>query len=261
MATVKPAIYRDVAVVSPHIRRIGVPDLKDALAKGIDDFLAMPTHSFFLIVIYPIVGIILLRLTFGYAMLPVIFPLVAGFALIGPLAAVGLYELSRRRELGLKVSWDALNAFAHVRGIAALGGVLMVIFLAWLVAAMVIYHKTFHGWVPTSFQEFASQVLMTSPGQRLILVGCGVGFVFALIAFAISVMSFPLLMDRNVSVGTAVLTSVRAVAVNPLPMALWGLIVASALVFGSLPILVGLAVVLPVLGHATWHLYRKVVEY
>ncbi len=261
MATVKPAIYRDISVVSPKIRRIGVSDLKDALAKGIDDFLAMPTHSLFLIVIYPIVGLILLRLTFGYAMLPVVFPLVAGFALVGPLAALGLYELSRRRELGLGVSWDALNAFARVRGIAVLGGVLMVIFLAWLVAAMLIYRKTFMGWTPLSFDEFARQILMTPSGQRLILVGCGVGFIFALVAFAISVVSFPLLMDRNIGVGSAVLTSVRAVVTNPLPMALWGLIVAAALVLGSLPILVGLAVVLPVLGHATWHLYRKVVEH
>jgi uncharacterized membrane protein len=263
MATAKPAVYSDVPAATPRVRRIGIFDLRDALAKGLDDFRAMPTHSLFLIVIYPIVGLILLRFTFGYAMLPVIFPLVAGFALIGPLAALGLYELSRRRELGLGPSWDALNVFrlSRVRSIASLGAVLMVIFLAWLAAAMMIYWKTFNGWEPRSVEEFIRRVLETPSGQKLILVGCGVGFIFALVAFAISVVSFPLLVDHNISAGAAVLTSVKAVVLNPLTMALWGLIVAAALVLGSLPILVGLAVVLPVLGHSTWHLYRKVVEH
>jgi uncharacterized membrane protein len=263
MATAKQAVLSDVSAATPRVRRIGISDLRDALAKGLDDFRAMPTHSLFLIVIYPIVGLILLRFTFGYAMLPVIFPLVAGFALIGPLAALGLYELSRRRELGLGPSWDALKAFhlSRVGAIALLGAVLMVIFIAWLIAAMMIYWDIFRDWAPLSFKDFIHNIFETPSGQKLILVGCGVGFVFALVAFAISVVSFPLLVDRNISVGSAVLTSVKAVARNPLTMALWGLIVAAALVLGSLPILVGLAVVLPVLGHATWHLYRKVVEH
>ena len=102
-------------------------------------------------------------------------------------------------------------------------------------------------------------MLGTGAGWTMIIVGIGVGFLFALLVLAVSVVSFPLLLDRNVGIGTAVTTSIRVVATNPAVMALWGLIVAAGLVVGSLPLFVGLVVILPVLGHATWHLYRKVV--
>jgi uncharacterized membrane protein len=261
MGNVKPVAYVSAGSTQPSIRRIKLADLKDALTKGYSDFLAMPTYSIFLIIIYPIAGLILLRLTFGYAMLPVIFPLVAGFALLGPLAAIGLYELSRRRECGLGSSWEALNSFDPQRlwSVTALGLLLMVIFVGWLVAAMMIYRHSFGTWVPGSIVEFAGKLFLTSPGLDLIMRGCGAGFLFALTSFAISVVSFPMVLHRNASPGAAILTSIRAVAANPVPMGVWGLIVATALVIGSLPVLVGLAVVLPVLGHSTWHLYRKLV--
>jgi uncharacterized membrane protein len=262
MATVNPSFNAEVSLGHPNVRKIGLADLRDVLQKGINDFGSMPTHSIFLIMIYPIAGLILLRLSFGYDLLPVVFPLIAGFALLGPLIAIGLYEMSRRREQGLPPSWDALNVFSllRVRSIATLGLVLMVIFVAWLSAAMAVYQSTFGGWTPTSFGAFVEQVFTTSSGWTLILVGCGVGFVFALVTFAVSVVSFPMLVDRDVGVVVAVQTSLRAVAANPLPMAVWGLIVVSLLLIGSLPVLIGLAVVLPVLGHSTWHLYRKLVE-
>jgi uncharacterized membrane protein len=252
-----------VSPAHPSVRRIGPADLRDALAKGLDDFVALPTFSIFLVLIYPIVGLILFRLAFGYDMLPLVFPLIAGFTLIGPLAAIGLYELSRRREQGLDVSWEALKDFHFpcIRDIAALGVVLMGIFFAWLGAAMVIYQLTFDSWVPPTIAEFARQVFTTSSGWALIIVGCGVGFIFAVVSFTISVVSVPLLLDRDVGLATAVLTSVNAVLANPVTMALWGLIVVGALIIGSLPFLFGLAVVFPVLGHSTWHLYRKVVEH
>jgi uncharacterized membrane protein len=263
MASVNSSLDSDARLGHPHIRKIGVADLKDALIKGLGDFRAMPTHSVFLIVIYPVVGLVLLRATFGYDMLPVVFPLIAGFALLGPLAATGLYELSRRREQGLSGSWDALNAFrlSNIGAIAILGAALMSIFLAWLGAAMAIYEATFGGMAPASFDEFVRRVFTTPSGWRLIIVGCGAGFLFAVTAFTISVVSFPMLVDRDVGAPSAVLTSIRAVLANPVTMALWGLFVAIALLIGSLPFLLGLAVVLPVLGHATWHLYRKLVEY
>jgi uncharacterized membrane protein len=262
MAAVNSSLNAEDSVGQPTVRKIGLPDLRDALQKGINDFFAMPTHSIFLIVIYPIVGIILLRLSFGYDVLPVVFPLVAGYALLGPLAAIGLYEMSRRREQGLPASWEALSVFSllRVRSIATLGLILMVIFLAWLGAAMIVYQSTFGGWTPASVGEFASQVFTTSAGWTLMFVGCGVGFLFALLSFAVGVVSFPMLVDRDVGVVTAVQTSFRAVAANPVTMAAWGLIVAGVLLIGTLPVLIGLAVVLPVLGHSTWHLYRKLVE-
>jgi uncharacterized membrane protein len=262
VAYVKTTYDAGVSHAQPSVRRITPSDLTDALAKGLDDFMAMPTFSVFLVGIYPIVGLMLLRLSFGYDMLPLIFPLMAGFALLGPLATVGVYELSRRREQGLDISWEALKDihWPCIQAILVLGLALGMLFLAWLGAAMFIYQLTFGDWVPPSVGEFARQIFTTQAGWTMILAGWAVGFFFAVVAFAISVVSFPLLLDRDVGVVTAVLTSVRAVLANPVTMALWGIIVAGALAMGSVPFFFGLAVVLPVLGHATWHLYRKVVE-
>jgi uncharacterized membrane protein len=251
------------SAVGPEVRSITTTDLLDALAKGIDDFKAMPSHVVFLSLIYPVVGLLFARLAFGYELLPILFPLIAGFALIGPLAAIGLYELSRRRELGLSATWK--DAFGVLRSqsipaIVTLGSLLMAIFLTWLVTAQLIYSATFGGVTPVSLGGFVADILTTQQGWTLIVVGNAVGFLFALVAFTISVVSFPLLLDRDVGFAAAVATSARAVVANPFTMALWGLIVAAALAIGSLPLLIGLAVVMPVLGHSTWHLYRKVVE-
>jgi uncharacterized membrane protein len=245
------------------VRTIGPADLRDALAKGFDDFKAMPTFALFLVIIYPVIGLILFSVVFESDLLPLAFPLIAGFTLIGPFAAIGLYQLSRLREQGLGVSWEAMNLHRtpSFGAIVTLGIVLMAIFVAWLATAQAIYHLIFGSAVPASIGEFARQVFTTSAGWTLIIVGCGVGFVFAAVVLAISVMSFPMLLDKNVDVGTAVQTSIRAVLANPMTMAMWGLIVAGGLAIGFLPFFVGLAIVLPVLGHATWHLYRKVVEY
>jgi uncharacterized membrane protein len=244
------------------VHKIGVADLRDALAKGFADFFAMPTHLIFLCMIYPLVTLLAARATAGHEVLPLVFPLLAGYTLIGPVVAVGMYELSRRREMGLDIS--RRHAFEVVRmptfgGVAMLGIVLMVIYFGWLFAAWAIYERFFGGAVPASVADFARQVLDTPAGWALIVVGCGVGFLFAAVVFTLSVVSFPLLLDRDVGIIAAVITSVRAVIANPLPMAVWAFIVAGALLIGALPFFVGLAVVLPVLGHSTWHLYRKVV--
>src|SRR5215475_7499456 len=247
----------------PVIRKIGFSDLTDALAKGWDDFSAMPSHAIFLCLIYPLVGIFLIGLAFGYSVLPLLFPLAAGFALIGPIAAIGLYELSRRREAGANVTAaDALKALhaPSTDAIAALGVLLLVLFVIWVAAARAIYIDNFGYAAPVSLSGFVHDVLFTPAGWTLIVVGNGVGFLFAVVALSISVVSFPLLLDRDVGAAGALLTSVRVVLANPLTMALWGLIVAALLVIGSLPLFVGLAVTLPVLGHATWHIYRKAVE-
>ena len=147
-----------------------------------------------------------------------------------------------------------------IGAIIRLGLVLLAIFVAWLIAAQTMYAQIMGGAEPASLGEFARQTLATPAGHQLIVVGNTVGFAFALLVLVISVVSFPMLIDRDVSAGTAVRTSVRAVAANPLTMATWGLFVALALVVGSLPLFFGLAVVFPVLGHATWHLYRRTVS-
>jgi uncharacterized membrane protein len=250
------------AVELPAIRRIRPADLVAALQKGIDDFRVMPSHAVFLCLIYPLVGFFLGGLTLGYNVLPLLFPLAVGFALVGPVAAVGLYELSRRRERRLDVHWS--HAFDVLRApscpaILALGAVLMGLFVAWLASAQAIYQSLFGVLPPESIGQFVRDVFTTSAGWSLIVWGNLVGFLFAVLVLTISVVSFPLLLDRDVGAAAAVTTSVRAVMANPFTMALWGLIVAALLVIGTLPAFMGLAVVMPVLGHATWHLYRRVV--
>lgn len=246
------------------VRRIGLHDLGEALAYGLADFEASRTDVIFLCVIYPIIGLVLARFASGYGMLPLLFPLASGFALVGPFAAVGLNEMSRRRELGRDVRWmDAFGALRapSIGSIMLLGLLLVALFLLWLVVAQSIYVITLGPQPPASVAAFVHDVLTTPAGWAMIGIGVGIGFLFALLVLSISVVSFPLLLDHDAGIGTAVAASIRAVKMNPAPMAAWGLIVSAALVIGSLPFFVGLVVILPVLGHATWHLYRRVVAY
>lgn len=246
----------------PAIRRISRDDLRDALVKGFDDFGSYRTDVVFLCIFYPVVGLILGRLAFGENLFPLLFPFASGFALVGPFAAIGLEEMSRRHEQGTASSWT--DAFGVLRSpaigaILALGIFLVVVFLTWMFAANEIYRMTFGPEPPASIGKFVHDVLTTGAGWTMIVAGVGVGFLFAVFVLAISVVSFPLLLDRPVGIDTAVRTSIRAVAKNPGTMALWGLIVAALLVVGSIPFFLGLVIVMPVLGHATWHLYRKLV--
>ena len=247
----------------PAVRTIGLAELRGALAKGLDDFRAMPTHVIFLSLIYPIVGLLLFRAVFGYDLIPLLYPLAAGFPLIGPFAAIGLYELSRRRELGLDTSWKHAFDIVHspsLRPICLLGGLLLVIFTVWLATAHALYEARLGDYEPTTLTEFARRVLFTPQGQDLVIVGNAVGFLFAALAFALSVVSFPLLLDRNVGVVAAIITSIRTILRNPVVMIVWGIFVAGLLMLGSLPFFLGMAIVVPVLGHSTWHLYRALIE-
>src|SRR5437762_3995319 len=189
------------SAADPKVRSIGPKDLIDALSKGWDDFSAMPSHAIFLCVVYPVIGVLLAGLTLGYALVPLLFPLASGFALIGPFAALGLYELSRRREQGLESSWT--NAFDVLRSpsrdaILALGFLLMAIFLIWLGTAELLYRSVFGYTTPDSITQFLGDVLTTPRGWILIATGNLIGFLFAVLVLSISVVSFPLLLDREV---------------------------------------------------------------
>ncbi len=247
----------------PAVRRIEVSDIRGVLEQGVEDFKACRTDVVFLCVVYPLCGLVLARFAFDYDLVPLLFPIISGFALLGPVAAVGLYEMSRRREQGQKASWS--DAFGIVRSpafgaVLVLGLVLTLIFLAWMGMAQLIYLQTLGPEPPASLAAFLGDVFTTGAGWTMIVVGMGVGFLFALLVLATSVVSFPLLLDRDVGIGPAIWTSLRVARANPVPIALWGLVVAAGLVIGSLPLLLGLIVVMPILGHATWHLYRKTVE-
>jgi uncharacterized membrane protein len=258
------------AASAPTVRRITAGDLWASLREGAGDAAAVRDDILFIGVIYPLAGLVLARFLFSQNLLPLAFPLVAGFALIGPVAAVGLYEISRRREAGEAVSWvSAFEVFKSpaLGSVLWLGFLMLALFGVWMASAWGIYYATLGphfmtpiGAAPPSLRAFLAAVLFTPAGWAMAVTGVVVGALFAALALAVSVISFPLLLDRDISVPTAVRTSLRAVAANPGVMALWGAVVAGLLVLGSIPALFGLIFIVPMLGHATWRLYRRMVD-
>src|ERR1700722_11870709 len=206
---------------APAIRHIHAADVWQSLREGFADFEAYRSDVIFLGVTYAFVGLVLARVAFGMDLLPLLFPLASGFAIVGPLAAIGLYEMSRRREQGANVSW--INAFdvfkaPAIGSIMLLGLLLVAVFLLWLAAAWMIFQHTLGPSLPSSPGAFVHDVFLTGRGQTMIVGGIGTGFLFALLAMMISVVSFPLLVDRDVGLDTAIKTSFRAVMANPGPM-------------------------------------------
>lgn len=242
----------------PAINKIGLGDIRIALARGTEDLGAFRTDAFMLAFIYPVAGILLAIIVATQNLIPLLFPLVSGFALVGPIAGIGLYALSRRREMQAEGGQtdEPPRAFGAI-AIVALA--LIAVFVAWIAAAFWIYAVTLGPEAPQSAFEFLQDVFTTSAGWTMIVAGFGVGFLFAIVALSIGVVSFPLMIDRPVGPVTAIRTSIQAVIRNPGAMAVWGAIVAAGLVIGSIPLLVGLIVVIPLLGHSTWHLYRRLM--
>lgn len=258
--------FRDVQVRASgiRIRKIGVGDLRQALKQGYDDFSAKPASAIaFLFVVYPLFALLWTQIFVRGTLLHLAFPMVAGLTLLGPVVSVAFMEMSRRREAGLDLAWQSAFDFIHRSSFApiiALSVAMMVLYLAWLYTAQTLYFGLFGADPPTSIRQFATDIFTTRHGGALMFYGTALGVLFAVAALAISVVSFPLALDRPVTAITAAVTSIRAVAANPLVMAVWGLIVVVLLAIGAILLLIGLAVALPTLGHATWHLYRRLVE-
>lgn len=247
----------------PQINRVELGDLTLSLRQGWNDFLAAPTQLFFLCLIYPAFGFVLGRAAAGNALVPLVWPLLAGFALVGPVVALGLYELSRRRELGFAVTWR--DMFSVLRspalgGIILLGLSLLATFVVWIGVARWLYDTIMGPEGPLAFGDMVREILRTREGWMLILVGNLVGACFALWVLAVSVVSFPMMLDRDATAGQAVQASFAAFRANPGVLTVWGVLVGVLLFAGMALLGVGLAVALPVLGHATWHLYRRLVR-
>lgn len=260
-----PAVDTMLDEEEPFVRAIDLHDLRIALAQGWEDFLYNRGDLVFVGFIYPVAILLAVLSVSHISVLPLIFPLVAGAVLFGPAVASGFYELARRREKMLDTRWR--HFFDVLRGPAAfpiigLTAIIFILFTLWISVAWSIYSATVGASAAgpaRSIAGFFEAVLNTPEGWRMIVVGNVVGLGFAIIVLAISVVSFPMLVDRPVGMGVAMRTSIRVARKNPVTVAVWGLVVVALLALGSLPALVGLAVVFPVLGYATWHLYTRAV--
>jgi uncharacterized membrane protein len=247
----------------PQVRRIHEGELRWALAEGWKDFRMKRGDVLILALVYPLVGFVAAALTFNARLLPMLFPLVAGLTILGPAVASGYYEIARRREAGLESSW--VHFLDPLRGrsfapLALLTAGLAVLFFGWLLAAWAIYAATIGAEPLASRSDFLRALFTTPEGWTMIALGNLVGFGFAVATLVLALVSFPMVVDKPVGAGVAIATSVRAAMANPRVTALWGLRVAGLLALGCLPAFVGLAIVLPVLGYATWHLYTRLVD-
>jgi uncharacterized membrane protein len=261
MATVAPPTRARTKPIP--VRTISDEDLRWSLRQGYDDFGELRGDLVFAGLIYTLIGLAAVVMTTSRPLMPFFFPVVAGIALLGPVTAVGFYELARQREKGKDVHW--FN-FLDVRkrpsldDMGMVAGLLLVIFLGWLLVAGALYALIF-GWAtPTSIGGFLSAVLTTPRGWALIVAGALVGAIFGWFVLALSVVSLPMLVDCDVSAAEAVSASWRAAHANKGEMIRWGILVAALLVLGSIPLFVGLAFVLPWLGYSTWHLYTRMID-
>lgn len=250
------------SVFYPKVMRIGMTDVFEALRMGFEDFWAKPSHYVFLCLIYPLAGLFITYWSANANALPLLFPLMSGFALIGPLAALPLYEMSRRREDSQDTSWKRAFDVVHspaLPSILAVGAGLFVLFIAWLWVAQSLYTSYFGPMPPESLSMLMNQVFSTDEGRSLIYIGCGIGLVFAIVVLCSTVVAFPLMLDQDCGAAAAIMTSFRVVAHNPVQTLLWAAIVTALLILGFATMFAGLALVIPVLGHASWHFYRKTV--
>jgi uncharacterized membrane protein len=246
------------------VRQISDEDLRFALRQGWDDFKTFRGDIVFAGLIYTVIGLAAVVMTTSMPLMPFFLPVVAGVGLLGPVAAVGFYELADRREAGERdLHWFNFLDVRKRRSVDDMGivaGLLLIIFFLWLLAAGVLYAVIFGFATPASIGGFLAMVFTTPRGWALIVAGLIVGAIFGWFVLALSVASLPMLVDRDVSAAEAVSASWRAAHANKGEMLRWGVIVGVLLVLGSIPLFVGLAFVLPWLGYATWHLYTRLID-
>ncbi len=252
----------DVSRREFRINHINFNDLWESLRLGVADWRACRTEVMVLAVLSPVAAIMLGAVTAAPNLLPFLFPVCAGLALLGPMVTLWFMALSRERERsGVALAEAAAAPFATPRlnTIEALGMLSIALFLAWLAVAGIVYAHTLGQSGPARGLEFFVRVFTTAAGWEMIVLGYLTGAVFALVTLCLGLVAFPLALDEDVTVWQAITVSARAFIKNPVVVLGWGFIVAVIMAAGTALVLLGLAVSLPVLGHATWHVYRRLM--
>ncbi len=245
----------------PVVRPINAADVAEALVRGLRDFQTAPVYGLVFGALYAAAGILIVLCVTVLGASYLAYPLAAGFALLGPFVAIGLYEVSRRLEAGerpsMRDTWTTMTSRGEIGWMAF---VTLFVFIIWMYQVRLLM-ALFLGLKVSfsSLNEFITVVLTTNEGLVFLLVGNMVGAALSLVLFSLTVVSFPLLLDRDVDFVTAMITSVRAVVTSPVPMIGWAAIIVVLLMISAMPAFLGFLVTLPVLGHATWHLYRRIV--
>jgi len=259
----KPATDNDVITTIPDVNALSFADIRACLHKGIADFRRAPLFGIFLGSIFAVIGLFITLSLFVWEKSWMMYPMLIGFPLIGPFAAVGLYEVSRRIEQGSPLAWNEILSVVRLqtrREIRWMAFVMLFIFWVWmyqvrLLIALILGRMSF-----ANLESFIDVITTTREGLTFIIAGHIVGACLALVLFSVTVISMPLLLDREVDFITAMITSIKTVLASPLVMLSWGVFVTLAIMLSFVPAFLGLLLVLPILGHTTWHLYRKAIN-
>lgn len=245
----------------PEVKRVDVADLTEVLGLAANDMRRATGMSLFFGVVYALGGLGLVVLFLQRDVPFLIYPTAMGFALLAPFFAAGLYDISRRLEAGEPLSWSAVLSSiwrASGRDLGWMAFVTAFTFIIWMdIAAMLTF--AFMGFSASSVAEFIHDVFMTPHGLLFLIIGNVVGALIAFFVFSISVISFPMLYDRDIDFVTAMVTSVRLVLRNKKAMLGWALTISFLMAVSILSCFLGLVFSLPLLGHASWHLYRRAV--
>lgn len=253
--------WREAAGIPP-VQPASFGDLGAALAAGLADFRAVPLFGVSVGAAYAVFGWILVAAAESSTWDGLVFPLLGGFVMVAPFAATILYEISRRRALGLPFGFNDARAIVSGtarRSLMVLGLVLVLWLGIWSRAAVFIY-AIYYGIDAPPFLEMLPDMVTTERGLMFLFWGHLVGAAFAFVAYCLSVLSFPFLLDRDADIATAIITSFKAVLASPVVMLTWAFMIGVVMSMAAVPAFLGFLVALPVLGHATWHLYRRLVE-
>jgi len=246
----------------PEIQAISTEDIWEALRLGWQDFARAPSFGFFFSAVYVVGGMAMVYILAITGKTWAVLPIALGFPLIGPFAAVGLYEVSRRLQKGEPLNWGEILGVVFRekdRQMPSIAAIILIFFLFWNFLAHMIF-ALFMGLSVMTNVTSTFDVYLTSNGLTMLAVGSIVGGILAFLLFSITVICLPLLLDREVDFVTAMITSFNAVLQNIFPMMIWAAVIVVLLVIGMLPAFLGLLVVLPLLGHSTWHLYQRVLK-